>query len=68
MSALRMSPPRRRTRRTGIGMFGWHSWLIFCRDEGAKIKAEDAALKGYCSWRVKQVKLEAASSTAQPVD
>ena len=38
----------------GIGKFGWHSWLIFCRDMGRTLKCEDAALVSYANWRKKQ--------------
>ena len=37
----------------GIGEFGYHSWLIFCRDQGGTLKANDAALASFCSWRKK---------------
>ena len=37
----------------GIGEFGWHSWLIFCRDAGASLKPNDAALTTFCNWRKK---------------
>ena len=35
----------------GVGPFGYHSWAIFCRDMGAGLKAEDAALVSFCNWR-----------------
>ena len=43
----------------GIGEFGWHSWLIFCRDAGATLKASDAALVTFCNWRKKSAAAEA---------
>ena len=39
---------------TYAGKFGWHSWLIFCRDMGRTLKCEDAALVSYANWRKKQ--------------
>ena len=42
----------------GIGEFGWHSWLIFCRDGGATLKANDAALTTFCNWRKKSAAAE----------
>jgi len=38
----------------GIGEFGYHSWLIFCRDLGGTIKPSDKCLASYCAWRKKQ--------------
>ena len=38
----------------GVGKFGWQSWLLFCRDMGATIKPDDAALASFASWRKKQ--------------
>ena len=49
----------------GIGEFGWHSWLIFCRDLGATLRPSDKCLSGYCSWRKKQ---EAGASSGVKVD
>ena len=49
----------------GIGKFGWHSWLIFCRDLGATLRPSDKCLSGYCSWRKKQ---EAGASSGVKVD
>ena len=43
----------------GIGEFGYHSWLIFCRDAGASLKANDAALSSFCAWRKKSAAAEA---------
>jgi len=37
----------------GIGEFGYHSWLIFTRDQGATLHANDCALKSFCAWRKK---------------
>ena len=52
----------------GIGEFGHHSFLIFCRDGGATLKANDEALKSFCRWRVKSAAKErdggAASSSS----
>ena len=49
----------------GIGEFGYHSWLIFCRDLGATLRPSDKCLSGYCSWRKKQ---EAGASSGVKVD
>lgn len=38
----------------GVGQFGVHSFLIFVRDQGATLKASDAALVTFCNWRRKQ--------------
>jgi hypothetical protein len=49
----------------GIGEFGWHSWLIFCRDAGATLKANDAALTTFCNWRKKLAAAETKREGAQ---
>ena len=35
----------------GVGKFGVHSFLIFCRDQGAQLRPEDKALASFCNWR-----------------
>ena len=41
----------------GVGEFGYHSWLIFCRDEGA-------TLKGFCRWRSRHAQAEETCKNA----
>lgn len=48
----------------GVGKFGVHSFLIFCRDQGATLKAEDAALTTFCNWRRKASRAASASEAA----
>lgn len=46
----------------GVGKFGYHSWLIFCRDMGGSLKKiEDATLLSFASWRKKQPAEDAAA-------
>ena len=50
----------------GIGPFGYHSWAIFCRDQGCTLTDPkmDAALVNFCKWRKKQpVETEGAATT-----
>ena len=46
----------------GIGEFGYHSFLIFCRDEGATLRPNDKALAGFCGWRKRHAAAEAAAA------
>lgn len=34
----------------GVGEFGYHSYLIFCRGQGRTLKPNDSNLQGYCRW------------------
>jgi hypothetical protein len=52
----------------GIGEFGYHSWLIFCRDQGGILKANDAALASFCNWRKKNPRAEAVETPAEAVE
>ena len=54
----------------GIGPFGWHSWAIFCRDEGCTLADPkmDPALANFCKWRKKQPAVEADTTTSTVVD
>ncbi len=49
----------------GIGPFGHHSWLIFCRDMGGALKTTaDANLTAFANWRKKQPGAEGSAKTA----
>ena len=48
----------------GVGEFGYHSWLIFCRDEGATLRATDETLKGFCRWRSRHAQTEGTCKKA----
>ena len=58
-----VDPKTHKTR--GIGEFGHHSFLIFCRDAGASLKANDCALKTFCSWRRKEQQGAAVGASAE---
>ena len=49
----------------GVGKFGEHSFRIFCRDEGATLRADDAALASFCGWRKREERRAGPDAAAQ---
>ena len=48
------------TKVRGIGEFGYQSYLIWSRNQGANLTASDRNLRAFCDWLKKKAKEESA--------